>query len=158
MITNRSAQRGTVVPTLVYQDVGKAIDWLCETFGFSESYRYGPEDHPQGAQLAVGEGSVFLTCPRIGQSPDKWADRAEFRPPRPDEVTHVIAVQVEDVDRHYERARRRGARILNPPETHPFGERQYTVRDPGGHRWTFTQSVSDVASEEWGGRPADPPS
>jgi uncharacterized glyoxalase superfamily protein PhnB len=37
-------------------------------------------------------------------------------------------------------------------ETYPFGERQYTVDDPGGHRWTFTQSVADVAPEEWGGQ------
>jgi len=153
MVVNRSAAPGPVVPVLVYADVGKAIDWLCETFGFAERFRYGPEGNPAGAQLAVGKGSVFLTSPRLGQSP-KWADRAEFRPPRPDEVTHSVAVHVEDVDRHYEHARQCGARILHPPETHPFGERQYTAEDLGGHRWTFTQSVADVSPEEWGGKPA----
>jgi uncharacterized glyoxalase superfamily protein PhnB len=34
----------------------------------------------------------------------------------------------------------------------PFGERQYVAQDPGGHRWTFTESVADVAPEEWGAR------
>jgi hypothetical protein len=29
MVVNRSAPRATVVPILVYEDVGKAIDWLC---------------------------------------------------------------------------------------------------------------------------------
>jgi uncharacterized glyoxalase superfamily protein PhnB len=153
MIVNRSAAPGPVVPTLVYEDVGKAIIWLCETFGFSEILRYGPESHPAGAQLAVGRGAVFLSGARVGQSSD-WADRAQFRPPRPDEVTHTVSVYVEDVDRHYESARQRGARILNPPETYPFGERQYTVQDLAGHRWTFTQSVADIAPEEWGGTPA----
>lgn len=43
MIVNRSAAPGPVVPTLVYEDVGQAIDWQCETFGFSERFRYGPE-------------------------------------------------------------------------------------------------------------------
>lgn len=65
-----------------------------------------------------------------------------------------MGVHVEDVDAHYELAKRCEARILNPPETYPFGERQYTVEDVGGHRWTFTQSVADVAIEQWGGTPA----
>ena len=43
MIVNRSAASGSVVPTLVYEDVGQAIGWLCETFGFSARFRYGPE-------------------------------------------------------------------------------------------------------------------
>ena len=116
---------------LVYADVGQAIDWLCQAFGFIERFRYGPEDEPQGALLSIGEGSVLLSSPRVGQSPE-WADRVEIRPPSPGVVTHIVHVQVEDVDRHYESAKRYGARILNPPETHAFGERQYTVEDLNG--------------------------
>ena len=155
MVVNRSAAPGPLAPVLVYADVGQAIDWLCDTFGFTERFRYGPPGHPSGAQLAVGAGAVFLTEPRAGQSPD-WDDEAVFRPPRPDEVTHSVSVSVEDVDAHYARVLRRGARILHEPQTHPFGERQYTVEDLGHHRWTFTQSVADVAPEEWGGQPAQP--
>jgi uncharacterized glyoxalase superfamily protein PhnB len=44
-----------------------------------------------------------------------------------------------------------GAHVLAGPEDHPYGERQYTAADPAGHRWTFTQSVADVAPEGWGG-------
>jgi hypothetical protein len=32
-----------------------------------------------------------------------------------------------------------------------YGERQYTCEDPGGHRWTFSQSIADLEPEEWGG-------
>ena len=32
----------------------------------------------------------------------------------------------------------------------PFGVRQYTAIDPGGHRWTFSQNIADVAPEAWG--------
>ena len=39
MVINRSAPRATVVPILVYEDVGRAIDWLCGTFGFKERLR-----------------------------------------------------------------------------------------------------------------------
>ncbi|MGC9941152.1 MAG: VOC family protein [Verrucomicrobiota bacterium] len=153
MIKNRSAAPGPVVPTLVYDDVGEAIKWLRETFGFKERFRYGSEDHPAGAQIAVGAGSVFLTSPRLGQSPN-WNDRAMLRAPRSNEFTHTVCVHVDNVDDLYQRIRRCNARIFSAPETHPFGERQFTVEDLGGHRWTFTQSVADVLPEDWGGRSA----
>jgi len=60
-------------------------------------------------------------------------------------------VRVEDADRHHARAREHGARILRPPADHPYGERQYTAQDFAGHRWTFSQSIADVAPEDWGG-------
>jgi uncharacterized glyoxalase superfamily protein PhnB len=74
----------------------------------------------------------------------------EFRPPRPNEVSQYVTVHVENVNAHFEHAHRCGARILKPPTDMPFGERQYTVEDPWGHRWTFSQSIADVAPEAWG--------
>jgi len=146
MVINRSAPRATVVPVLVYEDVGKAIDWVCTTFGFKErlraEVRSGSVTH---AQLDIAEGAVMLG--RQG---------AEFRPPRPNETSQYVVVHVEDVDRHFEHARRCGARILKTPADMPFGERQYTVEDLGGHRWTFSQSVADIALEDWGAVPARP--
>jgi hypothetical protein len=38
-IVNRSAPTATVVPVLVYEDVGQAIEWLCGAFGFTERLR-----------------------------------------------------------------------------------------------------------------------
>jgi uncharacterized glyoxalase superfamily protein PhnB len=66
-------------------------------------------------------------------------------------VSHSIVIRVEDVDSHYARARQGGARILRPPEDFPYGERAYSAEDLEGHRWTFTQSIADVAPEDWGG-------
>jgi uncharacterized glyoxalase superfamily protein PhnB len=60
-------------------------------------------------------------------------------------------MRVADVDAHYERAVGFGARILEPPTDFPYGERQCRVEDPGGHAWTFSQTIADVAPEEWGG-------
>ena len=37
------------------------------------------------------------------------------------------------------------------PADYSYGERQYSVLDPAGHLWTFTQSVADVTPETWGG-------
>ena len=149
-VMNRSAPPSTIVPVLIYEDVGKAVDWLCYTFGFTERLRAG-NTH---AQIIIKEGAVMLGSQRVGQGFDS-PDIAEFRPPRPNEVSHLVHVNVDDLDRHYEHARQSGARILQPPANHPFGEKQYTAEDLGGHRWTFSQSIADVDPKEWGARPTE---
>jgi uncharacterized glyoxalase superfamily protein PhnB len=141
-IPNRSMPTGTIISELVYGDVGKAVDWLCKTFGFKERLRIG--NHR--SQLVFGEASVIV----VGRGEAKAPNAAAVEL-LPDEVDHSIMVRVADVDRHYEKARLAGASILRPPETFPYGERQYTVEDLGGHRWTFLQSVADVDPREWGG-------
>jgi uncharacterized glyoxalase superfamily protein PhnB len=60
-------------------------------------------------------------------------------------------VRVEDADAHCAHAEANGARILMPPTTFEYGERQYRAEDPAGHQWTFSQTVHDVAPEDWGG-------
>lgn len=60
-------------------------------------------------------------------------------------------LRVADVDAHHQFVEQRGARILQPPENFPFGERQYSVEDIGGYRWTFSQSIADADPAEWGG-------
>jgi len=42
-----------------------------------------------------------------------------------------------------------------PPASITFDEPQYSVVDPGGHSWTFSESIADLAREEWGGTSAD---
>ena len=138
-----------VIPVLGYPDVSKAVDWLCDAFGFTLRIRIG--DHR--AQLNVGQGAVVIAALPSGRSAPPEAPGASGRQVRIP-VTHSVMVRVEDIDRHFEQARARGARILEPPADYPYGERQYTVEDPGGHRWTFSQSIADVAPEEWGGETA----
>ena len=121
MMINRSAPAATVVPIVVYEDVGKAIDWLCTVFGFSERLRFaGSDGIVSHAQLVIGQGAVMLG--RQG---------AEFRPPRRDEVNQYVVVHVDAVDQHYERAKQRGARMLRKPTA----IRRAAVHR-GGSRWT----------------------
>jgi uncharacterized glyoxalase superfamily protein PhnB len=146
MIENRSAP-GAMIANLCYEDLEKAITWLCDTFGFTERFRYGSPDEVHGAQLRLGDATVMLFGPRIGHGA---AENFVFRAPRENAGSHSISIRVEDVDSHHARASELGARILLPPETYQFGERQYSVEDLGRHLWTFSQSVADVAPEAWG--------
>jgi len=134
MLANRSIPSSTVIPELPYQDVGEAIDWLCRAFRFTLRLRIG--NHR--AQLNVGDGAVVLTERRV--------DDGEDSPSR-----SSVLVRVEDVNRCHERARQQGARIIRPPADYPYGERQFTAEDLAGHRWTFSESIADIAPEEWGG-------
>ena len=144
MIANRSIPACTVIPELAYPSVGDAVTWLCDAFGFSVRLRIA--DHR--AQLNVGDGVVVVR----EQREDEVRGDADAVP-RTREPGHSVLVRVEDVNRHHERAELHGAQILRPPDDYPFGERQYTVEDPGGHVWTFSQSIADVGPEEWGGTP-----
>jgi uncharacterized glyoxalase superfamily protein PhnB len=139
---NRSIPASTVIPVLTYPDVREAVGWLGAAFGFVERVRIG-ENHR--AQLGFGDGAVIVG--------DVGHDR---RPPRPGEVTHSVMVRVEDVHAHCERARGQGARIVMEPTDFEYGERQYSAEDLAGHRWTFSQTLTDVAPEEWGGTSVTP--
>jgi uncharacterized glyoxalase superfamily protein PhnB len=142
MKVNRSVPAATVIPVLIYPDVREAVAWLFAAFGFVETVRIG-ENHR--AQLRFGDGALI-----VGEV------RGDRRPPRPGEVTHSVTVRVEDARAHCERARANGARILMEPTDMEYGERQYSAEDPAGHQWTFSQTLTDVAPEEWGGESVNP--
>jgi len=57
------------------------------------------------------------------------------------DTSFSIIVRVVEVDSHYEHARQSGAQIVSPPADYPYRERQYTAQDPGGHCWTFSQTM-----------------
>jgi len=136
MVRNRSAPPFAVMPVLGYPDVPAAVEWLQRAFGLVEHVRIG--DHR--AQLGLGDGALIV------------ADRTHGRAAaHADEAGFSVMVRVENIDEHYRVAVAAGARVVAEPEDHVYGERQYSAVDPGGHRWTFTQSIADVAPEDWGG-------
>ncbi len=130
MDQNRSMPAGAVIPVLRYDDVLAASDWLCRAFGFRERWRVASHR----VQVAVGDCAVALAEGGGGGG--------------------EVMVRVDDVDAHAARARAEGATIVREPADHAYGERQYTALDPGGHQWTFSQTIADVAPEEWGGTTA----
>lgn len=139
MRSNRSAPAATIVPILVYADVESAIGWL-SGIGFRERLRVmGPEGRVSHAQLDFGDGSVMIG--RQG---------GPFQAPRKDGLCHAVHVSVDDVNRHHAGAAALGVQILAGPADKPFGERQYTVVDPEGHWWTFSEHIADLAPEDWG--------
>jgi uncharacterized glyoxalase superfamily protein PhnB len=144
MVTNRSAPNATVVPILVYEDVGRALDFLTRAFGFRVRLRAEYGGSIAHAQMDVGDGAIML-----------GKQGGPFRAAHDSgTVSQYAAVHIDNVDEHFARARAAGAIILKEPEVMPFGVKQYTAKDIGGHWWTFSQSIRDVDPAEWGAKVA----
>jgi uncharacterized glyoxalase superfamily protein PhnB len=132
---NRSMPASAVIPVLHYADVAAATDWLQRAFQFTVRLRIG--DHRAQLNCCGGHVVVAQLLPEAGET---------LTLPQ-----HSVMVRVGDADAHYAHAVEGGAAILSQPTSYPYGERQYTARDPGGHIWTFSQSIADVDPAGWGG-------
>lgn len=128
-----------ITPYLLYEDVEAALDWLSEAFGLTERMRMtGPDGKVNHAEMELADGVVMMGCPG-----------PEYRnPAKLGHVTQYVYIYVDDVDRHYERAKAAGARIVAEPKDQFYGDRTYATADPEGHQWFFSQHVRDVAPEE----------
>ena len=135
----------SAIPMLSYEDVGAAIDWLSQAFGFRETgERFSDgEGRVTHAELSLDGATVFLGWPgRDYRSPKHHAQECEQAARWLDTpwVIDGVHIEVDDIDAHYERAKAAGATIIRELEGIPAG-RLYSAEDPEGHRWMFMQSV-----------------
>jgi PhnB protein len=128
-----------VAPYLLYEDPAAALEWLSAAFGFRERFRNTLEDgRIDHAEMEIGEGLVMLASPG-----------ADYRSPRRlGGATALVHVYVDDIERHFERAKAGGAAIRNEPTEKPYGTIQYSAADPEGHLWLFSQQVREP-DPEW---------
>jgi uncharacterized glyoxalase superfamily protein PhnB len=126
----RTRSMQTIFPILRYEDARAAIRFLCDAFGFEMLFSV-PEDRDfvRHAQLKLGTNVVMLGSVR--------PDDGIASPRGHGFVTQALYVFVDDLDAHYARARGAGAAITTPIEDTDFGAREYHVKDPEGHPWTF---------------------
>lgn len=135
-----------IASAVFYVEPRKAIDFLCDAFGFEVELlvesEHGDVLH---SQLVLGGGLVMVSGERTGATSRGGIPRRS-----PSSVgganTQTMMVYVEDADAHCERARAAGAAIATEPTTTDYGEgywvdRSYQAVDPEGHSWWFTQRV-----------------
>lgn len=136
MVRNRSAPWALLTPVLSVEDVRAAVAWYVDVLGLVEHVQIG-EAHR--AQLGVdGERAELIVREyRDGEAPVS--------------AGHQVMVRVDDLRAVLAAARRAGADTDESPHDYEYGERQVAFVDPFGHEWVLTQTVRDVAPEEWGG-------
>ena len=91
-----------IIPYLYYEDVGAALKFLSDAFGFQKFGR--PMKRPDGklnhAAMKHGNDVIMMGCP-----PDP-----KFKnPKRLGQATQSLYINVANADKHFERAKKAGA-------------------------------------------------
>jgi PhnB protein len=123
-----------IIPYLLYEDVAGTMQWLARAFGYRA---HGPKNRkPDGtvfhAAMQLDDGLVMMGWPGPKYKNPKHARHVSFN----------MYVMVDDVERHYQRAKKAGAKIIEELATTPFGARRYGAEDPEGHQWYFAEHAA----------------
>lgn len=119
-----------LIPVLVCQDIAAEHDFLVETLGFTSGGIHRAADgQAVHGEVRIGDYVIWL---------HRVVDEFKLTSPRSmSAASSGLFVYVPDVDAHYARARSRGARPEGEPKDMPYGQREYGLTDPEGHRWWF---------------------
>ena len=129
-----NTSQSLIIPGFRYRNAPAAIEWLCNSFGFTKHAVYpGANNTIAHAQLTFGSGMIMLGSVREGD--------ASAQMKHPDELggasTVAIYVVVSDADAHYARAKAAGATILRELRDEDYGGRGYSCRDLESYPWSF---------------------
>jgi uncharacterized glyoxalase superfamily protein PhnB len=127
--------------SLVYDEPKKAIDFLCNAFGFELQLLVEHDGVVAHSQLVMDGGLIM-----VGDA------KAAARPWRKSPLgvgganTQSLMVFVPDVEAHFAHAKKSGAKIVTEPTTNDYGEeywsdRTYECEDVEGHHWYFVQRI-----------------
>ncbi len=119
-------------PAMRFLDGEAAIHWLTEAFGFEESASYRDDRGViMHAEMRFRGALMFFGQERESDYPVK--------PPGDDRPTGsvYVAVPADEIEAHYERAKRAGARIFRELRDTEYGSREYSAYDCEGHPWSF---------------------
>ena len=123
----------SIIPYLYYQNVAGALKFLAKAFGFR---KYGvqmrrPDGKINHAAMKLGNDLIMMGYPG-----PKYKN-----PKRLGKTTQSLYINVDDVERHFQRAKRAGATILEEPKDTFYGHRRYGAEDPEGHQWYFAEDI-----------------
>jgi uncharacterized glyoxalase superfamily protein PhnB len=129
--------RHEIIPNLRYADAPRAIEFLCNAFGFERQSVYSDEHDKRivhHAQLTWQDRMVMISSAmdteHVRNARMKMAAEAGG-------ATIGLYLIVDDVDAHAKRARAAGADIFDGPNDKDYGGRGYSARDPEGNVWSF---------------------
>lgn len=129
MNTAQGRKLQSIYPVVRYTDANVAIRWLMSVLGFEEDVVYpGEGESIAHARLQLG-GDIIMLGSAKGDAHGK----------RPDDLGGVyIALESPTaIDAAYARAKVAGADIVRGLEDTDYGSREFSVRDPEGHVWSF---------------------
>jgi PhnB protein len=131
----------TITPYLVIKGAAAAIDFYKQAFSATELLRMPQDDGRIGhAELKIGDSVIMLA--------DEYPEMQTVGPRTLGNTSVGLLVYVADANASFEKAVSLGARVLKPLADQFYGDRNGTVEDPFGHKWTIATHVEDVTPEE----------
>jgi PhnB protein len=127
-----------ITPYLLYEDVAGALKFLSKAFRFKTYGRAmpGTDGKVNHAAMKLGDDLIMMGYPG-----------PKFKNPKKlGQATQHLYVNVDDVDKHFARAKGAGAKILEEPQDTLYGHRRYGAEDPEGHQWYFAHEIKARAS------------
>jgi PhnB protein len=126
---------------LIVQGAAAAIDFYKKVFGATESLRMPMPDGRIGqAELKIGDSVLMLA--------DEFPEAEAISPKTLGGTTVGLMIYVDDADAMFNKAVAMGAKVKKPMADQFYGDRNGTVEDPWGHKWTISTHVEDVTPEE----------
>jgi len=122
-----------ITPYLFYEDLAGALKFLSKAFGFK---KYGKTMRGEGGRLSHAAMKLGKDLIMMGYPGPKYKS-----PKRLGQATQNLYVNVPDVDKHFARAKKAGAKILEEPHDEFYGHRRYGAEDPEGHQWYFAHEI-----------------
>jgi PhnB protein len=130
----------SLTPSVVVDNAAKAIDFYRDAFGAKETYRLPMGDKIGHAEMQIGDSRFMLS--------DEYPNRDALSPKSRGGATGSFMIYVPDADAAIEKAKKAGAKVVQPAENQFWGDRMGTVVDPFGHKWMLGTHIEDVSAEE----------
>src|SRR5262249_32663739 len=111
--------------SLHYDDAAAAIDWICRAFGFKVRLKVeGEGGDIAHSELEYGEGLIMVGSTKR---------RDWYVSPRSigGKNSQSLMVYVDDVEAHCAHARAHGAKIIDEPKVHDYGEDYWSDKSYG---------------------------
>ena len=135
-----------LIPHLVVDGAGRAIDFYKEAFGAEEVIRMPSPDGEKlmHAEIRIGDQLVYLA----DDFPEMTENGTRRAPSALGTSSVTIHQYTNDCDASVARPEKAGATVTMPPQDMFWGDRYGTVQDPFGHIWSFATHIQDLSPEE----------
>lgn len=128
------------VALLVYRDIAAGHAYLVDVLRLAPGPISYDGDRAVHGEVHAGDGVVWLHREAPGHRMVSPLTTAT--------VTASLAILVDDVETHHVRVAATGAEIDYQPTDMPYGVREYGVRDPEGHLWSFQTPLTEFDEQE----------
>jgi PhnB protein len=135
----------TITPFIVVKNPSEAIEFYKSVFNarVKDTTEFTDENGNKvivHAELDFGNG--FL---QLGAANPKYK---LMLPPTGDEACYSLAIYVDEVDKVFENAVQRGAKVRESIANFVSGDRFGSILDPFNVRWTIMTRIEDLSEEE----------